>query len=124
MITRRAFLGGTAAGSLVSPTSLFSGQEPSTLPPSIRALTSMRDQARPITADERRNRIERARRLMSEQKIDAMVLCSGTSLVYFTNIRWSGAERLFACVIPAKGEPFFVCPAFEEDRARSVQRQP
>jgi Xaa-Pro dipeptidase len=78
----------------------------------------MRNQARPITADERRSRIERAKRLMGDQKIDAMVLCSGTSLVYFTNIRWSGAERLFACVIPAKGEPFFVCPAFEEDRAR------
>jgi Xaa-Pro dipeptidase len=78
----------------------------------------MRSQARPITADERRARIERAKRLMAEQKMDALVLCSGTSLVYFTNIRWSGAERLFACVVPVKGEPFFVCPAFEEDRAR------
>ena len=46
------------------------------------------------------------------------MLRRGTSLVYFTNIRWGGGERLFACVIPAKGEPFFVCPAFEEDRAR------
>ena len=46
------------------------------------------------------------------------MLTQGTSLVYFTNIRWGGGERLFACVIPAKGEPFFVCPAFEEDRAR------
>lgn len=46
------------------------------------------------------------------------MLTPGTSLVYFANIRWSGGERLFACVIPRKGEPFFVCPAFEEDRAR------
>jgi Xaa-Pro dipeptidase len=38
--------------------------------------------------------------------------------VYFTNIRWGGGERLFACVVPVKGEPFFVCPAFEEERAR------
>ena len=38
--------------------------------------------------------------------------------VYFTGIRWGGGERLTACVIPAKGKPFFVCPAFEEDRAR------
>ena len=45
------------------------------------------------------------------------MLTRGTSLVYFTNIRWGGGERLFACVIPVKGEPFFVCPAFEEDRA-------
>jgi Xaa-Pro aminopeptidase len=55
---------------------------------------------------------------MREQKIDALILTGGTSLVYFTNIRWGGGERLFACVIPVTGEPFFVCPAFEEDRAR------
>lgn len=88
------------------------------LPPSIAALTSMRDQARPITNDERRARIEQARRLMAQEKIDALVLSGGTSLVYFTNIRWGGGERLFACVIPVRGKPFFVCPAFEEDRAR------
>ena len=78
----------------------------------------MRDQARPITSDERRARVEQARRLMAQHRIDALILSGGTSLVYFTNIRWGGGERLFACVIPAKGEPFFVCPAFEEDRAR------
>lgn len=78
----------------------------------------MRAQAKPITADERRARVEKARKLMVDQKIDALMLCQGTSLVYFTNIRWGGGERLFSAVIPAKGEPFFVCPSFEEDRAR------
>jgi Xaa-Pro dipeptidase len=88
------------------------------LPQSLASLTSMRDQARPITSDERRARVEQARRLMARHRIDALILSGGTSLVYFTNIRWGGGERLFACVIPARGEPFFVCPAFEEDRAR------
>ena len=78
----------------------------------------MRNQAQPITNEERRLRVEKARRLMAAEKIDALVLSGGTSLVYFTNIRWGGGERLFACVIPVKGQPFFVCPAFEEDRAR------
>jgi Xaa-Pro dipeptidase len=78
----------------------------------------MRDQARPITSDERRARVEQARRLMARNQIDALILSGGTSLAYFTNVRWGGGERLFACVIPARGEPFFVCPAFEEDRAR------
>ncbi len=90
---------------------------PATLPPSIAALTSMRDQAKPITNDERRGRVEKARRLMAEQKFGALVLTGGASLLYFANMRWGGGERLFACVIPVKGEPFFVCPAFEEDRA-------
>ena len=78
----------------------------------------MRDQVRPITSDERRGRVEKARKLMAEHKLAAIILTPGTSLAYFTNIRWSGGERLFACVIPRKGEPFFICPAFEEDRAR------
>jgi Xaa-Pro dipeptidase len=46
------------------------------------------------------------------------MLAQGTSLAYFTGIRWSGGERLFTTVIPHKGVPFVVCPAFEEERAR------
>jgi Xaa-Pro dipeptidase len=42
---------------------------------------------------------------------------SGTSLNYFTGIRWWGGERMFALVLPAKGAAFYVCPAFEEGRA-------
>jgi Xaa-Pro dipeptidase len=78
----------------------------------------MRERVRPISADERRGRVEKARRLMKEAKLDALVLTPGTSLRYFTGMRWYGGERLFACVVPRRGEPFFVCPAFEEDRAR------
>jgi len=119
MFTRRKFLYGAGAAAAMLPAPRLNAQEPAgELPPSIRALTSMRSQVRPITAAERRGRIEKARRLMAEQKIDALMLCEGTSLVYFTNISWGGGERLFTCVIPARGEPFFVCPAFEEDRAR------
>ena len=123
MITRRAFLSFTAAFT-GAPTLLLqrrggaASQPDGVLPPSIAALSSMRGEAKPITSDERRARIEKARRLMAAEKIDALILSGGTSLVYFTNIRWGGGERLFACVLPVKGEPFFVCPAFEEDRAR------
>ncbi len=42
----------------------------------------------------------------------------GTSLRYFTGIRWWGGERTFVLVLPAKGAAFYVCPAFEEGRAR------
>jgi Xaa-Pro dipeptidase len=55
---------------------------------------------------------------MHEKKIDAIVLAGGTSLNYFTGIRWGNSERLFAMVLPQRGEPFFVSPAFEEERAR------
>ncbi len=78
----------------------------------------MKDQAKPITLEERRERQEKARRLMESNRIDALLLMEGTSLNYFTGIRWWGGERLFAMVLPAKGAAFYVCPAFEEGRAR------
>jgi Xaa-Pro dipeptidase len=126
MMNRRSFLWMSTAFAAVAKAPVVlaqrgrggAAQPEAALPPSIAGLTSMRDQPRPITSDERRTRIEKARRLMAREKIDALVLTGGTSLVYFTNIRWGGGERLFACVIPARGEPFYVCPAFEEDRAR------
>jgi Xaa-Pro dipeptidase len=55
---------------------------------------------------------------MADQKIDAIVLAGGTSLLYFTGMRWGNSERLFAVVIPRNGNPYVVCPGFEEDRAR------
>src|SRR6185295_3650544 len=118
-MNRREFLGASVAVAATGAVpALAQPQADPSLPAPIAALTSMRDQAKPITADERRARVEKAKRLMGQEKIGAVVLTPGTSLAYFTNIRWSGGERLFACVIPAKGEPFYVCPAFEEDRAR------
>lgn len=118
-MNRRTFLRASAAlAAAWRAPAVLAQRADAPLPASIAALTSMRDRARPITNDERRARIEKARRLMRDKTIGALVLTPGTSLQYFTNIRWFGGERLFACVIPAKGEPFFVCPAFEEDRAR------
>jgi Xaa-Pro dipeptidase len=55
---------------------------------------------------------------MRESNLDAIVLMEGTSLRYFTGIRWWGGERMFALVLPVKGPPFYVCPGFEEGRAR------
>jgi Xaa-Pro dipeptidase len=123
MPSRRSFLGLAAMAAGISSVRVSAqrgrGEAASgPLPPSIASLTSMRSRAKPITADERRARIERAKAIMAAQKIDAMVLTGGTSLLYFTGIRWGGSERLFAVVIPREGNPYVVCPGFEEDRAR------
>jgi Xaa-Pro dipeptidase len=124
MLTRRSFLlfTGTAAGfttaTLLAQRGRAVAASGGPLPPSLAALTSMRDRAKPITAEERTKRIERAKQLMGEQKLYAIILTGGTSLTYFTGIRWGTSERLFAVLIPREGAPFLVCPAFEEDRAR------
>lgn len=120
MFNRRTFLkiGPLAAGAAALPELAAAAQASAPLPPSIAALEPMRAGVQPITAGERRGRIDKARRLMAEQKIDALMLTGGTSLVYFSGIQWGLSERLFAMVLPVKGEAFYVCPAFEEDRAR------
>src|SRR6185295_19222106 len=63
-------------------------QDSSSIPPSIRALKTMTDGIVPITLDERRARVEKARRLMAENRLDAIMVEAGTSLFYFTGVRW------------------------------------
>ena len=120
MISRRRLLQmGTIAGATLGSARLTAADQPCTsLPPSIANLKSMKGQATPITKEERAARQEKARQLMADERLDAIVLMEGTSLNYFSGIRWWGGERLFAMVLPAKGASFYVCPAFEEGRAR------
>jgi Xaa-Pro dipeptidase len=123
MISRRHFLGtssAAAAGATLSnPDALLaSDTAQQAMSPSIARLSSWADRARPITTAERAGRVEQAKRLMREQGLSALALTGGTSMVYFTSIRWGGGERLFSVVIPVEGDAFVVCPAFEEDRAR------
>ena len=54
---------------------------------------------------------------MAKEGLGAIVLTGGTSLVYFTNLRWGQSERMLAVILPAKGDPVIVCPAFELGRA-------
>ncbi len=120
MVSRRRFLQAgaiTAALPLAAQSSLAAADDTS-LPPSIAKLKSRKNEATPIAPEERSQRQERARKLMSENSLDAIVLMEGTSLRYFTGVRWWGGERLFAMILPVKGNPFYVCPAFEEGRAR------
>jgi Xaa-Pro dipeptidase len=78
------------------------------LPPSIAALRSMTSLVRPITNAEREARIEKARKLMATEKIDAIVFSGGASPQYFANLQMGGGERLWALVLPAKSNPFII----------------
>jgi len=123
MPTRRSFITLSSLGAVAASARSLSAQPaaPATgapLPPSIAALSSMKGLARPVTVDERRARVEKARRLMASSGMDGLLLAGGASLVYFANVRWWISERFFGIVVPLKGTPFVVCPAFEEDRAR------
>ena len=129
MISRRRFvetstlaLAGTACGRRADAGASAAQDDAAGLPPAIAALSSMRDQATPISVDERRARLEKARRLMTQNGIDAILLTGGTSMVYFTAMEWWLSERLTALVIPARGEAFIVTPKFEEERTLEQTR--
>jgi Xaa-Pro dipeptidase len=92
--------------------------DPCELPAPIQALTPITSGVTPIGDPERRARLERARQLMAEQGLGAVLLEPGSTLTYFTGVRWGLSERPFLAVLPARGEPAYVCPAFEEARAR------
>ncbi len=122
MPSRRSFLSSFAATSVATVT--MRAQRPAEpratggLPPAISALSDRRKEARPISLPEREHRLERARELLAKGSVDALVVCSGSSLAYFTGLHWDQSERLFAWVLPQKGNPAIICPAFEEGRVR------
>ena len=131
-ISRRTMLKTGALGSmawgLVPPASELvarvEAQQP--LPAAFDKLQPIRERVRPITPEEFQGRLALAQRLMREAKppFHALYITPGSSLYYYTGIRWSGAERLLALLLPRQGEPVIVCPAFEEPRLRELLRWP
>ncbi len=115
---RRKFLGSSAllSGAFVLPSFDVSND----LPSSIERLKPMTDGIVPISVEERKNRIAKAQALMAQEKIDAIFMEGTTTCTYFTGMRWGQSERTFGVVIPAKGELAYVCPKFEDDRAKEL----
>jgi Xaa-Pro dipeptidase len=126
-LSRRQFLrsAATIAG-LASVSQPQRYKQEQQLPTSFDALKPLGARVKPITSDEHQVRIGHAQRLLAEQKpqMDALFVAPGTSLFYFTGVRWWPSERLLGLLIPQKGQPLVVCPAFEETRFREQLRIP
>lgn len=118
-VSRRTFVQTSMMGAAALQTR---GQRGNGVPASITSLKPLPSPAPPISDDERRARVAKAQRLMTDQGIGAIVLEGGTSMAYFVDVRWGLSERPFLLVIPAKGEVAYVAPGFEEQRAREVIR--
>src|ERR1700758_302023 len=126
MLSRRRFL---TSAAVAAPSLSLTAQEgrqnnglgaAEALPAPIAALKDRRKEIVPITVSERASRLERARELMTANKIDAIVMTTGASLTYYTGAHWGQSERLFAYVLPRAGKPFLISPAFEHDRAAEL----
>jgi Xaa-Pro dipeptidase len=118
---RRDFLTAAVAASGAASTGLMlAGRSAQAAPTGVAGLASMTAGAKPISVEERLARIAKLQRLMVDQKIGALILESGSSLDYFTGIRWHRSERTTAAVIPARGDTVVVTPAFEEPSVRET----
>jgi Xaa-Pro dipeptidase len=136
--SRRRFLQGTAAASaiLFNPhAAIASVSGDDSLPPAFSSLRPLGSRAHPILAEEFQRRLQRAQQLMAEPptlaagqspvpKYDGLFVAPGTSLYYFTGIRWGLSERLLGLVLPRTGQPILIVPAFEEGRLREKLRFP
>ena len=108
----------TALGALAARDVL--GQSPTAddLPPPVLALQPMTDGVEPISVDEHQGRLVRAQALLAASGLDAVVVGPGSSLRYFTGAEWGLSERFLGFVLRRTGEPVWIAPAFERDRAR------
>ncbi len=76
--------------------------------------------AAPITTAERKMRLQRAQAEMRRHGLGAIMVEAGSSLVYFTGIKWWRSERLTAAILPAEGDLCVVTPEFEEPSIREM----
>jgi len=117
MIRRREFLkyGGMSLSFSGFARGLFSqtGAAATPLENLVRGIT-------PPGPEDYEARQERARALMAAHDLDAVFLNGGVNLVYFTSVNWGLSERTFGAVIPRRGRPAWVCPAFELERAKEA----
>lgn len=114
-VTRRRFL---QAGGLSLSFFGFAGRLFSQKKGNVSAeLMNMVSGVKPLEPEDFTRRQEKARALMAENNMDAVLLTGGSDLLYFTNVSWGRSERTFGVVIPRRGEAVWVCPAFERERA-------
>lgn len=122
---RDMMCGGAALGLSAAASGLMScAQKPEDKNPNAGSvasdtpLKSITTGAVPISANERKARIAKAAKLMQDAGIGALVIEAGSSLTYFTGIRWWRSERFTGAVITQDGDFSVVTPFFEEPSIR------
>ena len=115
VLNRRALIAAAAALPLLARPGLLRAAEPD-----LSMLADIMSGAPPIGEGERQARIARAQALMHANGIGAVLIEPGSSLIYFTGVRWGRSERLTAAVLPVEGDPCIVTPFFEEPSVRQT----
>lgn len=87
-------------------------------------LPDLRPMVSAITPAERAGRRKRLASLLEQAGLDAYLCEGGPTLSYLAGISWGKSERTFALVVLADGRHFWICPAFEAEKARlSIEKE-
>lgn len=84
------------------------------------SLTSMTGSVAYITDRERQQRVSKLSGILAKQNVFAALIEPGSTLDYFTGVKWWLSERLTAGLVTADGALVFITPAFEESRLREM----
>jgi Xaa-Pro dipeptidase len=114
-VSRRAFVGWSAAGAAMAATGGASAAKSAA-----GGLKSLTAAAQPISAQEHGARLEKLQSLLQQRKSTALLIEAGSALEYFTGIRWWRSERTTAALIPPQGRVVVVTPFFEEPSIRET----
>jgi Xaa-Pro dipeptidase len=112
-VSRREFLSLSAAGA-----ALAGSAAPASAP--LAGLSPLTREVQPIDSAEHGSRLAKVQELMQQRRTGALLIESGSTLEYFTGIRWHRSERTTAALVPAQGRLVVVTPAFEEPSVRET----
>jgi len=121
-LTRRSVFGAfaAAAAAIVSaPARVFAAGNSR-----VTGLKPMTAGAQPISPAERLARITKLQGLLQQNQIAALLVDTGSTLDYFTGVRWHLSERVTAAVIPAFGKAVIVTPFFEQPTIHEMLQVP
>lgn len=118
-VSRRTVLGMTIAGAALAASAKVSA----TGSPA-KGLRSLTSGVQAITAREHAARVAKVQSSMQRRKVAALLVEAGSSLEYFTGIRWRRSERTTAALIPAEGGVIVVTPFFEAPSIRELLKIP
>lgn len=122
MVNRRNFLKGSAASLLVLAGSgklKADGQARQNIVED-KKLEKLLKEIKPFGPDDYAQRLNKAQRLLRENKLSAFFVEPGPTMQYFTGVNWWRSERTFGFLLFPDKAPVWVCSAFELDRAREL----